>query len=131
MKITPKQYALSLYESTQNVDKTEISNRIRNFIDILKKNNDLSQINKIIQWYHRHYRQVKNITKIEIRSSEKLSPGIVSKILQKFNKQVEIEEKIDPELIGGVVIKINDNTLIDGSIKRKLEDLREKLTINQ
>lgn len=128
MKITPKQYALSLYESTQNADKNEISKRIGNFVDILKKNNDLSQADKIIQCYYQHYRKIKNITKIEIKSSEKLGTNIISKILQKFNKQVEIEEKIDPALIGGVVIKINDNTLIDGSIKRKLEDLKEKLT---
>lgn len=127
MKITPKQYALSLYESTQNADKNEIVKRIGNFINILKKNNDLSQIEKIIQCYYQHYRKVKNVTKIEIMSSEKLGPNIISKILQKFNKQVEIEEKIDPALIGGVVIKINDNILIDGSIKRKLEDLKEKL----
>lgn len=127
MKITPKQYALSLYESMQNCDKDEISKRILSFIDILKKNNDLSQINKIIQCYYQHYRHVKNITKIEIKSSEKLGPHIISKILQKFNKQVEIEEKTDPALIGGIVIKINDNILIDGSIKRKLEDIKEKL----
>ncbi|MFA6096907.1 MAG: ATP synthase F1 subunit delta [Candidatus Paceibacterota bacterium] len=127
MKITPKQYALSLYESTQNCDKDEISKRILSFIDVLRKNNDLSQTNKIIQYYYQHYRQVKNITKIEIKSSEKLGPNIISKILEKFNKQVEIEEKIDPALIGGVVIRINDNILIDGSIKRKLEDIKEKL----
>jgi len=130
MKITPKQYALSLYESTQDADKSEISERIGNFINILKKNNSLSQINKIIQCYHQHYRKVRNITKIEIKSSEKLGPNMISKILQKFNRQVEIEEKIDPSLIGGIVIKINDNVLIDGSIKRKLEDLKEKLTSN-
>lgn len=127
MKITPKQYALSLYESTQNADKNEIAKRIASFINILKRNNDLSQIDKIIQCYYQHYRKTKNVTKIEIKSSEKLGPNIISKILQKFNKQVEIEEKIDPALIGGVVIKINDNILIDGSIKRKLEDLKEKL----
>ncbi len=127
MKITPKQYALSLYESTQNADKDEVSKRIKRFINILKKNNDLSQTEKIIRCYYQHYRKVKNITKIEIKSSEKLGSNIISKILQKFNKQVEIEEKTDPALIGGVVIKINDDILIDGSIKRKLEDLKEKL----
>lgn len=130
MKITPKQYAISLYESTQNTDKAEILQRISNFIDILKKNNDLSQINKIIQYYHEHYRKIKKITKIEITSSKKLSSGMISKILQKFNKQIEMEEKIDPRLMGGIVIKINDNTLIDGSIRKKLNDLRDKLISN-
>ncbi|MCK4891662.1 MAG: F0F1 ATP synthase subunit delta, partial [Candidatus Pacebacteria bacterium] len=38
--------------------------------------------------------------------------------------QVEVEEKIDKSLLGGIIIKIDDNTLIDGSVKRKLENLR-------
>lgn len=130
MKITPKQYALSLYESTQNIDKAEAIKRIANFIKILKRNNDLSLTDKIIQNYYKHYRKEKNITKIEIASSEKLGPDMVSKILLKFNKQVEMEEKIDPGLIGGIVIKINNDILIDGSLKRKIDDLNEKITAN-
>ena len=37
MKITPKQYAISLYESTKKVDEFEAEKRIKKFIDILKK----------------------------------------------------------------------------------------------
>jgi len=127
MKITPKQYAVSLYESTKNVRGAELEKRIKKFVEILRKNNDLSLENEITQQYCKYYRDKKNISKIEIISSEKLNAKMLGRILQKFERQVEIEEKIDKSLIGGIVIKIDDNILIDGSVKRKLEDLRKKI----
>ncbi|MFZ2970090.1 MAG: ATP synthase F1 subunit delta [Minisyncoccia bacterium] len=127
MKITAKQYAISLYESTKNVDEIELHSRIGNFINILRKNNNLSLAGKIIENYYQYYREKKKICKIEITSSEKLKPEAINKIVQKFNKQIEIEEKIDRSLLGGIVIKIDDNILIDGSIRRKLENLKKNL----
>ncbi len=127
MKITAKQYAIGLYESTKNVDELELQNRIKNFMNILKKNNNLSLVNKIIENYYQYYREKKKISKIEITSNERLKPEAINKIVQKFSKQTEIEEKIDRSLIGGIIIKIDDNILIDGSIKRKLEDLKKNL----
>lgn len=41
-------------------------------------------------------------------------------------KTVVLERSVDPELIGGVLVKIGD-TVIDGSIRGQLEALREKL----
>ena len=128
MKITPKQYAISLYESTKKVDELEIEKRIKKFIDILKRNNNLSLIDKIIEKYYEHYRSERNISKIEITSNEKIDPEILNKIIHKFKKQIEIEEKIDESLIGGMIIKIDDSLLIDGSIKRKLEELKKNIS---
>ena len=51
MKITAKQYAISLYESTAKVDNIEIEKRIKKFVDILRRNNDLSLVDKIIEKY--------------------------------------------------------------------------------
>jgi len=52
-------------------------------------------------------------------------------ILQELNKLVkghyELKKKIDEQLIGGVVIRIDDQ-MIDASIKNELEELKEELT---
>ena len=129
MKITPKQYAISLYDSTKDVDDIEADKRINNFVNILKKNNDLSLAGKIIEYYYKHHGKKKNISKIEIISNDKLDSETINDIVKKFNKQVEVEEKIDKSLIGGIILKIDDNTLINGSIKRKLENLKKELQI--
>ena len=128
MKITSKQYAIGLYESTNNLPQAELAKRIKNFVGVLKKNNDFSLEKKIIQQYYKYYRAKRNISKIEITSNQKLDSEILNKILKKFSKQIEIEEKIDQSLIGGITVKIDEDTLIDGSVKRKLEDLKKSLT---
>ena len=56
-----------------------------------------------------------------------MDSAILNKIIHKFNHQIEIEEKIDKSLIGGMVIKVNNDTSIDGSVKRKLEELEKSL----
>ena len=127
MKITPKQYAISLYETTKNVDEFKIEKRIKNFVDILKKNNDLSLANKIVDEYNKYHRNLKGISKIEITSSNKLNSEILNKIIQKFENQIEVEERIDESLINGIVVKIDDDVLIDGSVRRKLENLKKEL----
>lgn len=127
MKITPKQYAISLYETTKNVDKFKTEERIKSFVSILKKNNDLSLANKIKDEYNKYYRNQRNISRIEISSNDKLDSETLNGIIQKFKNQIEVEEKIDESLIGGIVIKIDDDVLIDGSVKRKLEDLKKEL----
>ena len=127
MKITPKQYAIRLYESTKNVDEVEINKRVKKFINILKKNNDLSLVDKIVDKFHECYREERNISKIEITSGAEIDSEILNKIIHKFNNQIEIEEKIDKSLIGGIMIKINNDTLIDGSVKRKLKELKKDL----
>ena len=129
MKITPKQYAVSLYDSTKDVDDTLLGKRISNFVNILKKNNDLSLAGKIIEHYYKYRREQKNISKVEITSHDKLDSETIDNIIKKFNKQIDVEEKIDKTLLGGIIIKIDDNTLIDGSVKRKLATLKKNLTV--
>jgi F-type H+-transporting ATPase subunit delta len=128
MKITPKQYAIALYESTKSVGMDELGRRVKNFVRILKKNNDLSSADNIIKQYSQYYREKKNISKIEITTPDKLSQEELNSILKKVSKQIEVEEKVDKSLIGGIIIKIDNNTLIDGSVKRKLEDLKKNIS---
>jgi F-type H+-transporting ATPase subunit delta len=52
--------------------------------------------------------------------------AIASRIREWTGKQVEIETEVDPELLGGAVIRIGDQ-LIDGSTRGRLRGLREQL----
>jgi F-type H+-transporting ATPase subunit delta len=54
----------------------------------------------------------------EVRLREKLSAIT--------GKSVELDKRVDPELIGGVLVKMDDR-VIDGSIRGQLEALRDTL----
>ncbi|MDQ3226223.1 MAG: F0F1 ATP synthase subunit delta, partial [Chloroflexota bacterium] len=40
--------------------------------------------------------------------------------------QVELAMKIDPDIIGGIIIRVGDQ-VIDGSVRNKLEKMRTRL----
>jgi ATP synthase F1 delta subunit len=128
MKITPKQYAISLYEITKDASKEESAKLIGNFVQLLRRSNNLSMENRIVEEYESYLRKQKGIAKVKIRSGEKLSPATVSAVVKHFAGQVEMKEEVDPALIGGIAVEINDDTLIDGSIRKKLEDLRHTIS---
>ena len=51
----------------------------------------------------------------------------ISKVIsQKIHKKVELKNKIDERLIGGVKVVVHDH-VFDGSIKYKLETMKEQL----
>jgi F-type H+-transporting ATPase subunit delta len=60
---------------------------------------------------------------------DKLINDLKQSIEAKLNKKIDIQLDVDPSLIGGMVLRIN-NTIIDGSIKRRLEKIREHLVLN-
>ena len=51
---------------------------------------------------------------------------IEEKVQQKLKKKLYFYLELDPELLGGVQVIIG-NTIIDGSVKRRMEELRSKV----
>ncbi len=49
--------------------------------------------------------------------------ALIEKLKIKYGKKVELEETVDPDVLGGILIKVNDD-LIDGSVRTSLEDLK-------
>jgi len=51
---------------------------------------------------------------------------IKAKLEEKLGKKMHLYLDLDPDLLGGVQIKIG-NILIDGSVRRRLDELKQKL----
>lgn len=126
MKYNPRQYAQALYDSLKDVKENEIDSVFKNFYSILLRNNDLKLISKIIEKIEEIDKEERGIVEIEVTSAKKIDKDLALKIREIIGNKVEIKEKIDPSLIGGLRLQIND-LLIDGSIKAKLNKLRQSL----
>lgn len=65
-----------------------------------------------------------------VRSAHPLEAAQVKRLQaaleQREAKTVELTTEVDPELIGGVQVRL-DHRLIDGSVRRQLSDLRQQL----
>jgi len=123
MRYNPKQYAQALYESLREVKDADLV--FRNFYNLLVRNNDLKLLSKIIEKIEEIDKEERGAVEIKIASTKKLEQEIIEK-LRKLIKNAEIKEEIDPSLIGGLKIQIGD-LLIDGSIRAKLNKLRQSL----
>jgi F-type H+-transporting ATPase subunit delta len=65
------------------------------------------------------------ITAIELSGDEQARLG--AKLKQVIGKEVRMHAILEPEILGGVVVKIGDR-VIDGSLKSRLAELKEKLS---
>ena len=54
--------------------------------------------------------------------------SLVDKLEKKYNKEVILKKEIDPEILGGIYVRIG-NDVIDGTVKTRLDDL-EKLMLS-
>jgi len=74
--------------------------------------------------------RARNISHVEVASAIELSKDdqkrLVEALSKMTGKEVRVSYSVDPSLIGGVVARIGDK-IIDGSVKSRLESLREHL----
>jgi F-type H+-transporting ATPase subunit delta len=66
----------------------------------------------------------------EVRSAvpldEKQRKDLAAALSKATGKNVQVKVLVDPSVVGGVVAKVGD-TVIDGTVKRRLEQLREQV----
>lgn len=131
MKVTAKQYALTLLEITEEKEGKELEDSISKFSGLLKSNNQLNQIDKILYYFRKLYNQRYNIKEAQISTALKIDKEELEKIekyLQDLNKEETLEFKVNikKEIIGGIVLKYGDK-IIDSSLKTRLNQLKNSL----
>lgn len=128
MKFTHKQYAQALYEALQDTKAKDHDIVIENFIQVLKAKGDLGEYERIIAEYEIYDKKMRGITDVEVTTATevKMNKSLIEDLNKIVGQDVELKHKVDNSLIGGVVIKAGD-TLIDGSVKNQLNNLRKTL----
>lgn len=104
------------------------------FIKLLIHNNRIDFMRPAALAYLDLYRKANNIYLVEITSAAPLSDKEMQRLKNIIDThvngaQVEYHTDIDPDLIGGFVVKI-DSERLDASIKNELKQLRLKLLKN-
>lgn len=133
MKVSNQQYADALYEAVKEKSQSEVNEILANFVKILAKNNQIKNAENIIGKFKETWNRKEGVVEAEVVSRGKLDGElrieIEKYVSKKYNaEKIEIIEKIDPEIKGGVVIRVRDE-IIDGSIKGQLNNLRRKLSV--
>jgi len=131
MKFTAKQYAQALYDSLEGTDPKDVDLVLNNFVEVLAINNDVRIFPEIEEEFHKLElaRQGKKLA--EVITAHPITKENEREIIKELNKIVkgdlELKKKIDEKILGGVVVKIDDQ-LIDASVKDELNKLKDELT---
>ena len=100
------------------------------FIDLIVKNSREDVLKEIAEAFVNLYKKKNNILDVTVISATELNQEtkdqIISKIKASFEGTIEMVEKVDPALIGGFIIRIDDKQ-IDASIASQLSNLKNIL----
>ena len=112
------------------IAKAKPTKTTANFLKVLLQNGRLANIGEINERFSSVLEERSGATSARITSARELPDSEraeFEKNLQKLTgKKVSVNYAIDPDLIGGVVTRIG-STVYDGSVKTKLENLKEQL----
>jgi len=111
-----------------NVDNTTLS-----LIDLVVKNGRANFIPAIARVFVDETMKYKGITKSTLTTAAPITPKVKQQITDMitsvFKTNVEFEENIDSEIIGGFILKVDDNYL-DASVRTKLRKIKKELVGN-
>lgn len=108
----------------------ELDDRGRRFLRVLAENDRLDLIAAIAEQFEQLKAQEERILEVDVISAYAVSDSEERRLKQalerKFEKEVILASRVDSTLIGGAIIRAGD-TVIDGSVRGKLDKLAESL----
>ena len=104
------------------------------FFDIITRKNREPILASIAREFHNAYNQYKGIGTASVTTATPLDDKLraeIENLVRKYSdkKQIELVEKVDPDLIGGFVLNVGDRQ-VDASIKSKLKTLEVSFSEN-
>jgi F-type H+-transporting ATPase subunit delta len=101
-----------------------------NFLRVLLANYRMPLLEEAVQAYRKIANERLGIVQVTLSSASDLADtereSVAARFKELTGKQVEIEFRIDSELLGGIVAQIG-STVYDGSVRGNLARIREQL----
>jgi len=114
----------------ENVLSKEISPESLKLALLLVQRERQASIDSIRLEYSRMLNRLRGIEIAEVTTAVPMNEQEQSHIRERLQsmtgKQIQMEMKVDPAIIGGIIARIGD-TLIDGSVTSRLQALRKQL----
>ena len=101
-----------------------------NFLRLLAEKNRISEVEEIHAEWERLLAAEERVLALELTTAVELSDEdaavIVRQIEETAGRRVEATRTVDPDLIGGLVLRAG-SLRVDGSVRGRLESLRQEL----
>lgn len=104
--------------------------RFQNFLELLAEKHRMPAIFRIRDEFDRLWRKENQRLEVTLTSAIELDPSIAESVGAEIEKQtgqkVSLESHVDPEILGGLVLRVG-NRVLDTSIRSRLERLRKEV----
>jgi F-type H+-transporting ATPase subunit delta len=101
-----------------------------NFLKLLIENHRMPVIFRINRTFEQLWEQENRLLPVEITSAieldEATTGSVVERIGQSTGRNVMLSTRVDPAIIGGIVLRVG-NSILDASIRNRLEQLRKQV----
>jgi F-type H+-transporting ATPase subunit delta len=103
---------------------------VENFLELLIENHRMPALMRIRREYDRLWDEENKLLPVQITSAVELDEQTVKQIGDRIGEQtgrkVELSSNVDPDVLGGLVVRVG-NTVLDASIRHRLEQLRKQV----
>ena len=121
------------FDIIEKVLSDNFSEELRNFLKLLWEKGRIRLFLDIAEYARINYSHgveqdalLKTSYPLDTEIIERLKDVLESKLEKRLHLYIEL----DPELLGGVSVQVG-NMIIDGSVRKRLEDLRAKLILSK
>jgi F0F1-type ATP synthase delta subunit len=125
MRYSSEALARALYLAARPQDEEMAVQSVGCFVALVRKKYGAGALNKVLASLPAAAKKADAVEEVFVESAHPLSPAAIAEMLRGLNidaAKAAIDERIVPELIGGVRIRYRDR-LLDSSIKSKIKRL--------
>jgi ATP synthase F1 delta subunit len=101
-----------------------------NFLELLIEKHRMPVLFRIRRQFDTLYDRAHKRLPVEVTSAVELDGGVISELERRIHEQtgqnVQLESRVDPNILGGIVLRVG-NSILDASIRHRLEQLRREV----
>lgn len=109
-----------------------LSASMQQFLTLVIRNKRVEHLPAILHLYQVYYRKEKGITRARLVSAAE-DPRLADRLSQLMRQQgcetIDFETEVDPDLIGGFILRVDDRQL-DASVASQLKQVQKELEAN-
>jgi F-type H+-transporting ATPase subunit delta len=114
-----------LHRAVEDADETLV-----NFLELLIEKHRMPVIFRLRRQFDAMWEEANKLLPVEVTSAVELDPALVEELGDRVGEQtgrrVELRSHVDPDILGGIVLRVG-NSILDASIKNRLNQLRREV----
>jgi ATP synthase F1 delta subunit len=122
----------STAEKADGLDRavTDADPIVVNFLKLLIENHRTPAIFRVRRELDRLWREENKRLPVQVTSAVELDQATVTqigdRIAQQTGQQIDLSASVEPDIIGGIIVRVG-NSILDASIRNRLEQLRKQV----